>query len=63
MFAIHPKPAPHHPWEEGHADPADRAVGVELQLIELHADAASPEARELLDELARLDEECAHRTF
>jgi hypothetical protein len=62
MFAIHHRPAPQHPWEEAHADPADRAVGVELQLIELH-EPAGTEAAELLEELALLDEECARRGF
>lgn len=28
-------PAPPHPWEQAHAAPADRAVGLELELIEL----------------------------
>ncbi len=43
MHAIHPRTQPHvalpvtgpFPWEEGHAAPEDRAVGLELELIEL----------------------------
>lgn len=45
MHAIHPRTHEHHvdpaagpfPWEEAHAAPEDRAVGLELELIELVA--------------------------
>lgn len=58
MLSLTPSdPAPtRFPWEEGHACPEDRALGLELQLIELvHerdalAAAAPPERLERLDE-------------
>lgn len=76
MHAIHartdatsPAPAPTtgpFPWEEPHAAPEDRAVGLELELIELVRrrgdipDATAPEAevldREIEDTLAQLGE-------
>lgn len=61
---------PVHPWQESHAAPEDRAVGLELQLIELvhrrndvraERRARNPqlesEIAAVLDELAELDVE------
>lgn len=55
-----------HPWQQVHAAPADRAVGLELQLIELHhqretADvehiaAVDAEILVVIEELAEVDE-------
>lgn len=57
-----------HPWQEGHAAPEDRAVGLELQLIELvhrrdeaqdQGDIADPslasEIASVLDQLAEIE--------
>jgi hypothetical protein len=58
-----------HPWQQAHAAPADRAVGLELQLIELHHQrdthdeakirAVDAEIALVLAELVDLDQEFA----
>jgi hypothetical protein len=58
------EPAELDPWTEGHAPPADRAVGLELELIDLVAKRdhvwgherveIDQEIGEVIDELARI---------
>lgn len=65
-FRHHHDDSAEHPWQRGHATPADRAVGLELQLIELHrqrktADeehiaAVDAEIMSVIEELAEVDE-------
>lgn len=51
------RPSPPFPWEVSHAAPEDRAVGLELELIDLVArrnairDASDPEASRLDDDI------------
>lgn len=64
----HTEPA-EHPWQQAHAAPADRAVGMELQLIELNhrrnttdeaeIRAVDAEIVEVIAELADLDQQLA----
>lgn len=64
----HTEPA-EHPWQQAHAAPADQAVGLELQLIELnHRRATADEAQirvvdaeiaQVIAEMAELDQQLA----
>ena len=64
----HAEPAAH-PWQQAHAAPADRAVGLELQLIELNHRRATvddaeirvvdAEITQVIAEMAELDQQLA----
>lgn len=59
----HRGPAGAFPWEQAHAAPGDRALGLELELIELVRrqddifDKADPEAVELGRQIGRVQDE------